>query len=399
MRIAQVAPLCESVPPKLYGGTERVVSYLTEELVRQGHEVTLFASGDSQTTAKLVAACPRALWRDESCRETLPHQVRLMELVFEDVSRFDVIHFHCDYIQFPLLRRLPCPSLTTLHGQLHSPDLGPFFDEYAEAPLVSISDNQRRPVPCARWEATIHHGLPRKLHTFQEWPGDYLAFLGRISPEKRLDRAIAIARKAGMRLKVAAKIYPEERRYFHETIEPLLRESESFVEFIGEVGGREKDEFLGNAQALVFPIDWPEPFGLVMIEALACGTPVVGWRNGSVPEVIDEGVTGFIVQSEEEAVRAVGRVGRLSRNACRAVFEERFDAMRMARDYLDVYRRLVHQAQEPRNRWRRVADPLTIHARSGPLRNAMARACALALEPCMEAATSLGVESLPRRPK
>jgi glycosyltransferase involved in cell wall biosynthesis len=344
MRIAQVAPLSESVPPKLYGGTERVVSYLTEELVRLGHEVTLFASGDSQTRAKLVAACPRALWRDPECRETLPHRVRLIELVFEDVSRFDLIHFHCDYLHFPLLRRCPCPSVTTLHGRLHTPDLKALFAEYAEVPLVSISDDQRQPIPGANWQATVYHGLPRKSHTFRERPGDYLAFLGRISPEKRLDRAVEIARRTGMKLKVAAKIYPEERDYFKQTIEPLLHTSRSFVEFVGEVGGREKDEFLGNAYAMLFPIDWPEPFGLVMIEALACGTPVIAWRCGSVPEVVADGVTGFIVDSIEQAVQAVGRVEWLNRRVCRNVFEERFDAARMAGNYLQVYRRVAHAA-------------------------------------------------------
>jgi glycosyltransferase involved in cell wall biosynthesis len=346
MRIAQVAPLYESVPPKLYGGTERVVSYLTEELVRLGHEVTLFASGDSQTRAKLVAACPRALWRDEDCREALPHHVRLMELVFQDVSRFDVLHFHCDYLHFPMLRRCPCPSVTTLHGRLHAPDLLPLLAEYAEVPLVSISDDQRRPAPWVDWQATVYHGLPRDLHTLRERPGEYLAFLGRISPEKRLDRAIEIACRTGMKLKVAAKIYPEERDYYKQTIEPLLHEFRSFVEFVGEVGGREKDELLGNAYAMLFPIDWPEPFGLVMIEALACGTPVIGWRCGSVPEVIADGVTGFVVESVEQAVQAVGRVAGLSRRVCRDVFEERFDAARMAGDYLHVYRRLVHGGTE-----------------------------------------------------
>ncbi len=341
MRIAQVAPLYESVPPGLYGGTERVVSYLTEELVRLGHEVTLFASGDSQTNAKLVSACPRALWRDESCRDPLPHHVRLMELVFRDVSRFDVIHFHCDYMHFPLLRRHPCASVTTMHGQMHLPDVEPLFDEYPETPLVSISDDQRRPIPWANWQATVYHGLPNDLHTFRERAGDYLAFLGRISPEKRLDRAIAIARRTGMRLKVAAKVAPEDRDYFKQNIEPLLRESQAWVEFIGEVGGRDKDEFLGNAHALLFPIDWAEPFGLVMIEALACGTPVIAWRNGSVPEVMEDGVTGFVVDSIAEAAQAVGRVAGLSRETCRKVFEERFDSSRMASDYLEVYRRLV----------------------------------------------------------
>jgi glycosyltransferase involved in cell wall biosynthesis len=355
MRIAQVAPLDESVPPRLYGGTERVVSYLTEELVRLGHEVTLFASGDSQTSAKLVPACPQALWRDGGCKETLPHHVRLMEMVFADVSRFDVVHFHTDYLHFPLLRRQPCASVTTLHGRLHVPDLGALFGEYAEVPLVSISDDQRRPLPRANWQATVYHGLPRDLHTFREGKGKYLAFLGRTSPEKRLDRAISIARAAGMPLKVAAKVYPEERAYFERTIEPLLRESRSFVEFLGEVGGRAKDEFLGNAQALLFPIDWPEPFGLVMIEALACGTPVIGWRCGSVPEVVADGVTGFVVDDVEQAVDAVRRVQWLSPRDCRRVFEERFDASRMAQQYLEVYRRLT---QYGAGRVRAARDPL-----------------------------------------
>jgi glycosyltransferase involved in cell wall biosynthesis len=344
MRIAQVAPLYESVPPKLYGGTERVVSYLTEELVRLGHEVTLFASGDSRTRAKLVAACPRALWQDKDCRETLPHHLRLMEMVFDDVSRFDIIHFHCDYLHFPFLRRHPCPSVTTLHGRLHVPDLLPLFDEYTEVPLVSISYDQCRPIPWANWQGTVHHGLPRDLHACRRRPGDYLAFLGRISPEKRLDRAIAIARKAGMKLKVAARIYPEERGYFKQTIEPLLEEARPFVEFIGEIGGADKDEFLGNAYAMLFPIDWPEPFGLVMIEAMACGTPVIAWRNGSVPEVIDDGLTGFIVDSVDAGAEAVARVPRLNRQAIRGVFEDRFDAARMAQDYVRVYRRLVEGA-------------------------------------------------------
>jgi glycosyltransferase involved in cell wall biosynthesis len=344
MRIAQVAPLCESVPPKLYGGTERVVSYLTEELVRQGHQVTLFASGDSQTGARLVAACPKALWRDQSCRETLPHHLRQMELVFEDVDRFDVIHFHGDYLHFPYLQRHPCPNVTTLHGRMHAPDMGAFFKQYAEVPLVSISNDQRRPLPTVNWQATIHHGLPRDLHTFQPNRGSYLAFLGRISPEKRLDRAIAIALRAGMKLKVAAKIYPEERGYYQETIEPLLRKFRSSIEFIGEVGGAEKDDFLGNAYALLFPIDWPEPFGLVMIEAMACGTPIIAWRNGSVPEVIEDGVTGFVVDNVDDAVQAVQRVEKLSRRVCREEFERRFDARRMAVEYLNLYHRLVHSA-------------------------------------------------------
>jgi glycosyltransferase involved in cell wall biosynthesis len=325
-----------------------VVSWLTEELVRLGHEVTLFASGDSQTTAKLVAACPRALWRDEHCRETLPHHVQLMELVFQDVSRFDVIHFHSDYLHFPLLRRHRCPSVTTLHGRLHVPDLGALFTEYPEVPLVAISDEQRRPIPRANWRGTVYHGLPRDLHTFRSSPGAYLAFLGRVSPEKGLDRAVVIAREAGMPVKVAAKIYPEERDYFKSIIEPLLEESRSFVEFVGEVGGQAKDEFLGRAHALLFPISWPEPFGLVMIESLACGTPVIAFRCGSVPEVIADGETGFVVDTVAEAVDAVRRVHWLERRRCRQVFEERFDVGRMARDYLDVYRGVAWQDWEER---------------------------------------------------
>jgi len=386
MRIAQVAPLYESVPPKLYGGTERVVSYLTEGLVRLGHEVTLFASGDSQTTAKLVPACPRALWRDERCRETLPHHVRLMELVFQDVSRFDVIHFHCDYLHFPLLRRHPCASVTTLHGRLHVPDLGALFEEYADVPLVSISDDQRRPMPRANWRGTVYHGLPRNLHTFGEGSGDYLAFLGRVSPEKGLDRAIAIARRAGVPLKVAAKIYPEERDYYKQVIEPLFRESRGAVEFLGEVGGRAKDELLGNARALLFPIDWPEPFGLVMIEALACGTPVVAFRNGSVPEIIEDGVTGFVVQDVEEGVEAVRRVGWLDRATCRKAFEQRFDAARMARDYLEVYRQLVQDSSESGGDAPRTPERQRLAARPGPDWRKLIRSSAplLGALPCAE---------------
>src|SRR5580658_10467614 len=349
MRIAQVAPLYESVPPKLYGGTERVVSYLTEELMRLGHDVTLFASGDSETTARLVPACPRALWRDPNCRETLPHHVRLMELVFHEARKFDVIHFHGDYLHFPLLRRHATPGVTTLHGRVHLHDLQPLFDEFRKTPLVSISDSQRRPLPEANWQATVYHGLPRDLHTFGQRAGDYLLFIGRISPEKRLDRAIEIARRTGRQLKAAAKIYDEDRAYYQNSIEPILSDSKSFVEFIGEVGGEDKDQLIGNACALVFPIDWPEPFGLVMIEALACGTPVIAWDNGSVPEVLTDAETGFVVDTMDEAVKAVGRVARLSRHACRRAFEQRFDATRMAQNYVEVYSRLIETAGRHRS--------------------------------------------------
>jgi len=365
MRIAQVAPLFESVPPNLYGGTERVVSYLTDELVRLGHEVTLFASGDSKTRAKLVPACPRALWRDANCREALPHHVRQMELVFQDVSRFDVIHFHCDYLQFPLLRRHPCANVTTMHGQMYAADLRGLFEEFAEMPLVSISNDQRLPMPAANWQATVYHGLPRDLHACRERPGDYLAFLGRVSPEKGLDKAIAIARQAGIKLRVAAKIYDEDRAYYHQTIEPLLRQFSASVEFIGEVGGRDKDEFLGNARALLFPIDWSEPFGLVMIEAMACGTPVIAFRRGSVPEVIADGITGFVVRDVDEAVRAVGQVAGLCRRRCRKMFEERFEAARMARDYLEVYRRLASAPPGPQRSSSQVWGSLQTSRRVG----------------------------------
>jgi glycosyltransferase involved in cell wall biosynthesis len=341
MRIAQVAPLFESVPPRLYGGTERVVSYLTEELVRQGHEVTLFASGDSVTSATLVPACPRALWHDTECRETLPHHIRLLDLVFREAHRFDVIHFHCDYVHFPLLRYHRTPSVTTLHGMLRRHDLEPLLLSYPEVPLVSISNDQRKPVPWANWQATVYHGLPAGLHTYRERAGDDLLFIGRTSSEKRLDRAIEIARRSGRNLRVAAKIYDEDRAYYQAVIEPLLRESRSFVEFVGEVGGKDKDTLIGSAHALLFPIDWPEPFGLVMIEALACGTPVIAWPNGSVPEIVEDGRTGFVVDTIEEAVRAVRRVSSLSRAACRATFLQRFDAARMAADYEKVYQQLA----------------------------------------------------------
>jgi glycosyltransferase involved in cell wall biosynthesis len=267
-----------------------------------------------------------------------------MELVFRKASQFDVIHFHNDYLHFPLLRHNPTPTVTTLHGRLHLHDVEPLFREYTEAPLVSISDDQRRPMPDANWQATVYHGLPRDTHTFQQEPGEYLVFVGRISPEKRLDRAIEIAKCAGRKLKVAAKIYDEDRGYYHQSIEPLLQASRSFVEFVGEVGGSAKNELLGNACALLFPIDWPEPFGLVMIEALACGTPVIAWRNGSVPEILENGKTGFVVETIAEAVEAVGRIESLDRLVCRQAFEERFDSARMARNYVRVYERLIHES-------------------------------------------------------
>ncbi len=341
MRIAQVAPLFESVPPKLYGGTERVVSYLTEELVRLGHDVTLFASGDSETAARLVAPCKRALRLDPGCKDQLVHQLLELEQVADEASRFDVIHYHVDCLHLPMARRLNVPYLTTLHGSLEGPDLVPFYREFDEVPLISISDSQRSPLPFVNWQKTIHHGLPADLHQFRPEAGKYLAFLGRISPEKRVDRAIEIARRVGMPLKIAAKVDAKDAEYYQREIEPILKGSSA--EFIGEIGGADKDRFLGEAYALLFPIDWAEPFGLVMIEALACGTPVIAYRRGSVPEVIEEGVTGFVVDDLDAAVDAVKRVPELDRRKCRASFDQRFVSGRMARDYLKAYERVRRQ--------------------------------------------------------
>lgn len=347
MRIAQVAPLYESVPPKYYGGTERIVSYLTEELVRQGHKVTLFASGDLATKARLIAPCRRALRLDKTSIDQMAHHILMLEQVFRDAAQFDIIHFHIDYLHFPLSRRQRTPHVTTLHGRLDIPDLVPLYKKFRDIPVVSISDAQREPLPWIDWQGTVYHGLPGDLYTFQEKPGKYLAFLGRISPEKRVDRAIQIAKKVGMEIKIAAKVDATDREYFEEMIKPLL--NDPWTDYIGEIGEGEKDEFLGNAYALLFPIDWPEPFGMVMIEAMACGTPVIAYNQGSVPEVIEEGVTGFIVENLEEAVRAVKMVPSLSRKWCRQVFEERFSASRMASDYLLIYNQLIERKTESRS--------------------------------------------------
>jgi glycosyltransferase involved in cell wall biosynthesis len=346
LRIAQVAPLYESVPPKLYGGTERIVSYLTEELVRQGHEVTLFASGDSVTRARLVAACPRSLRLDPGCVDPLAHHLVLIEEVFRRVDDFDVVHFHIDYLHFPVTRRLPVPHVTTLHGRLDIPDLVPLHREYQGMPVTSISDAQRAPLPWVNWQGTVHHGLPADLHCGIDEPEAYLAFLGRVSPEKGLDRAVEIARRAGLPLRVAAKVDRADLAYYEETIKPLL--DQPHVDFVGEIGEAEKQRFLGNALALLFPIDWPEPFGLVMIEAMACGTPVVAFRRGSVPEILDEGETGFVVSTIEEAVAAVDRLDEISRRGCRAAFERRFTAPRMARDYVRIYRQQIERNRHGR---------------------------------------------------
>jgi glycosyltransferase involved in cell wall biosynthesis len=343
MKIAQIAPLAESVPPKLYGGTERVVSYLTEELVRRGHDVTLFASGDSVTAARLVPCAPRALRLDPRIKDPLPHMLLLLALVRQRADEFDILHFHLDNLHLPLFRDIARKTVTTQHSRLDSPDLQPLYREFRDMPLVSISDSQRRPLPAVHWAGTVHHGLAPQVCPYNAVPrGDYLAFLGRVSPEKGVDRAIQIARRAGVRLRIAAKVDNVDEAYFRARIQPLL--GHRLIEFVGEVNEPQKNEFLGNARGLLFPIDWPEPFGLAMVEAMSCGTPVIAWPHGSVPEIVDHGVTGFIVGSIDEAVAAIRHIGRLERARVRERFEERFTAARMARDYLRIYETLI----EPR---------------------------------------------------
>ncbi len=346
MRIAQVSPLYESVPPKLYGGTERVVSYLTEELVRQGHDVTLFASGDSVTSARLVSPCRKSLRLDKGSRDHISHHVLMLEQAMNMQDEFDIMHFHIDYIHYPIARRTSVPIVTTLHGRQDLPDLKALYGEFDDVPLISISSSQRSPIPHVNWQGTVYHGLPLSLYSHSEGPGSYLAFLGRISPEKRLDRAIEIAGRTGIPLRIAAKVDKADEEYFYKEIKPRLNHRD--VIFLGEIGEDQKEHFLGNALALLFPIDWPEPFGLVMIESFACGTPVIAWPEGSVPEIIDEGVTGFICGDIDQAVEAVGKASALDRLACRKRFEERFSASRMAQDYLDIYRRLAYRAMRPR---------------------------------------------------
>ncbi|HET9267208.1 MAG TPA: glycosyltransferase family 4 protein [Vicinamibacterales bacterium] len=346
MRIAQVSPLYESVPPQEYGGTERVVSFLTEELVRLGHDVTLFASGDSVTSARLVAMTPRSLRTDPGSVDALPHHILMLEQLAGVAREFDLLHYHIDYMHFPFSRRLGVPHLTTLHGRLDIADLRPLYDEFGDMPVVSISDAQREPLPQAHWVGTVQHGLPRDLFAPGDGRGDYLAFIGRISPEKRVDRAVEIAGRAGLPLRIAAKVDRVDEAYFHSEIEPLM--GASHVEFLGEMGDAEKGELLRGARALLFPIDWPEPFGLVMIEAMACGTPTIAWPNGSVPEVLENGVTGFIVSSVAEAADAVSRTATLDRRRVRERFEARFTADRMARDYVALYETLVGQAARSR---------------------------------------------------
>jgi glycosyltransferase involved in cell wall biosynthesis len=374
MKIAQVAPLIEAVPPKLYGGTERVVAYLTDALVELGHEVTLFASGDSLTKAKLAPIWPRALRLDPNVLDYFAPVFMELEMVARRAHEFDMIHAHLDYFGYPLLRLLDVPSVTTLHGRLDLPELPALYGVYGDVPVVSISNSQRRPLPQANYVATILHGLPKDLLAKGPGTGGYLAFLGRISPEKAPDAAIRIAARAGMPLKIAAKIDKVDEEYFKTTIEPLL--SLGHVEFIGEIAEHQKSEFLGNAAGLLFPIAWREPFGLVMIEAMACGTPVIAFENGSVPEVLEDGVTGFIVQNENQAVDAVRKIGMFDRDRIRAEFDRRFTAQTMAQNYLKLYSRL---ARERRTR-SRVYVPYPVEADSGACESGRIAAATIALE-------------------
>lgn len=348
MRIAQIGPLTEAIPPKLYGGTERVVSWLTEELVALGHEVTLFASGDSITKARLEPFWPRALRHDPSIRDPFALHATMLEYVRRRALEFDILHFHLDYHPFSLFSRQPTPFVTTLHGRLDLPEHQPVFDIFADIPVVSISDAQRRPLPQARWVRTVHHGMPVNLLTPRRVQPSYLAFLGRIAPEKAVDRAVKIAHGAGLPLKIAAKVDRVDQEYYQHEIRPLLRAPE--VEYIGEIGDEDKPEFLSRAIALLMPINWPEPFGLVMIEAMACGVPVIGFHAGAVPEIVEDGVTGFVVANEEEAVHAIARIPSLSRTRIRQRFKERFSARRMASDYVAIYRNLIDAAETPRLR-------------------------------------------------
>ncbi len=340
MRIAQVAPLYESVPPKTYGGTERVVSLLTEGLVALGHDVTLFASQDSKTKARLISIGQNSLRLHAGYEHSLVPHLIMFEQVRRLALHFDIIHFHTDYIHFPLTRQIPCPTLTTLHGRMDFSQFKPLFSEFADVPLVSISNSQREPVPQAHWMDTIYHGLPPQQFVPKYTRGKYLAFLGRMSHEKRPDRAIEIALKTGMKLKMAAKVDAQDKEYYETNILPLIKNSKQ-IEYLGEINDEQKSEFLGNAAALLFPIDWPEPFGLVMIESMACGTPVIAFKNGSAPEVVTEGVTGFLVNSVEQAVQKVYQIGEIDRKECRRLFEKRFSLDVFLNSYLSVYRKVI----------------------------------------------------------
>jgi glycosyltransferase involved in cell wall biosynthesis len=345
MNIAQIAPLYESVPPQAYGGTERVVHYLTEELISLGHDVTLFASGDSRTSAELRPCCARSLRLDPETRDPFAYHAVMLDKLISEHERFDVLHFHVDYLHFLISKVIGWPHLTTLHGRLDLPELQPLYERFNDLPVVSISDAQRSPLPQASWVSTVPHGIPKDLLKFSAQASDYFAFLGRISPEKRVDRAVEIATALGVPLRVAAKVDNVDRDYHETTIAPLFKSP--LVEFIGEIGDHEKSAFLGNARALLFPIDWPEPFGLVMIEAMACGTPVIAFRHGSVPEIIEDGVTGFIVDDMTQAIDAAARASELSRWRIREEFERRFTARRMAESYLALYEIVQERTKRP----------------------------------------------------
>jgi glycosyltransferase involved in cell wall biosynthesis len=353
MKIAQISPLMESCPPQLYGGTERVVSYLTEELVRQGHDVTLFASGDSITHARLEACGERALRLDSDVTDPIPDHLIMLDKVRRMAEEFDILHFHVDVLHYPLASDFAARTITTMHGRLDLPVMRKVHAAFPEFPLVSISNDQRLPMPPVKWAGTVYHGLPRDLLPFTPAPrGGYLAFLGRISPEKRPDLAIEIAVRAGAKLKIAAKIDKVDQAYWTNVIEPIVASSPD-VQFVGEIGDRDKADFLGNADALLFPIDWPEPFGLVMIEAMACGTPVIAFRRGSAPEVIDDGVSGFLVDDVPQAIAATRRIAKLDRARAREAFERRFDIERAAREYVQIYRRLISAEEARRDERRR----------------------------------------------
>lgn len=339
MKIAQIAPLYEAVPPKLYGGTERVIHYLTEELVKKGHSVTLFASADSVTSAKLVATVKEALRLDPNCVDPLTHHIVQLQEVMDNCCKFDILHFHTDFLHYPFTMQCKVPCVTTLHGRLDIPDLQPIYNRYTKQNVISISNSQRQPLPQANWVGTVYHGLPIDLHRLNEKPENYFAFIGRVSPEKGVDKAIEIAIACNCPIKIAAKIDKADQMYFEKKIEPLLKHP--LVEFIGEINEAQKTGFLGNAKALLFPIDWAEPFGMVMIEAMSCGTPVIAFNRGSVPEIIDDGQTGFIVNNVEEAIEVACKVNQLSRRNIRRIFEQRFTAARMTDDYVKLYEQIL----------------------------------------------------------
>ncbi|QSR89367.1 glycosyltransferase family 4 protein [Methylacidiphilum caldifontis] len=344
MRIAQVASLYEPVPPPRYGGTERIISYLTEELVKAGHEVCLFASGDSKTSSRLYPIIPKALWEDtQRCVNPQVYHVLLLEEVLKHKDQFDIIHFHTDFFHFPIVRRLDVPHLTTPHGRMDFPEYIPFFREFQDIPLSSISHVQRQGLALARWVGTVHHGLPLSLYQLSENPSDYIVFLGRISPEKGVDDALAIARMAGLKLKIAARVGLGDDAYFEKLLPEFKKKN---IEYLGEITDKEKNELLGGALALLFPVCWPEPFGLSMIEAMACGTPVIAYPQGSIPEVVDHGITGFIVQNVQEAVNVLSQIHTFNRKQCRERFEKRFSAQKMAESYISLYQKVIAEKRK-----------------------------------------------------